>query len=67
MNSENRLIFERYAQSIVEATYGEGEMSVEQLKNYLAEVKGTVTGVTVEVEAPVPSLVAMAIDSALAT
>ena len=53
MNSENRLIFERYAQSIVEATYGEGEMSVEQLKNYLAEIKGTVTGVTVEVEAPV--------------
>ena len=53
MNSENNLIFERYARSISEAIHGSGTMTVEQLKDYLAEIKGTVTGVTVEVEAPV--------------
>ncbi len=53
MNSENNLIFERYARSLSEATYGTGSMSVEQLKDFLFGIKGTVTGVTVDVESQV--------------
>ena len=56
MNSENRLIFERYTQSIHEETLGGGEMNVAQLKEYLEGIKGA-TPVFVEVEAPVKMLV----------
>ena len=39
MNSENNLIFEKYAQSLKEATLGTGTMTAEQLKDYLTGIK----------------------------
>ena len=51
MNKESTLIFERYLQTIQEDTLGTGQMTPDQLKDYLLKIKGT-TAVYVVVEAP---------------
>lgn len=55
MNNESQLIFERYLKSLKEATLDTGTMSVNELKEYLMDIKGP-TPVFVEVEAPVKML-----------
>lgn len=52
MNKDIELISERYESTIKEETLGSGTMSVEKLKDYLLDLKGT-THVNVEMESSI--------------